>query len=70
MIHQGFNTSVAPITNCMRKGKFRWNEAVRKAFEEIKCKMNKANVLSHLNFSKVFEVACNAPNVDIDGLLS
>ena len=54
----------------MRKGKFRWNEAVRKAFEEIKCKMNKANVLSHLNLSKVFEVACNAPNVGIDGLLS
>lgn len=51
---------MTPITAYMKKGEFYWTPAVTRAFEAIREKMTKALVLRHSDFSKVFEVACNA----------
>ncbi|XP_038975300.1 uncharacterized protein LOC103717641 [Phoenix dactylifera] len=57
---KGFSTIMAPITDCIRKGAFEWTKASNRAFEEIKTLMTSAPVLRLPDFSKVFEVACDA----------
>ena len=61
---------MAPIIDCMKKNQFVWTKAATKAFEEVKKRLTEAPVLQLPNFSKVFEVACNASNVGIGGMLS
>ena len=67
---KGFSTIVAPITDCIRKGEFFWTKAAHKAFLELKDRMTQAPILRLPDFSKVFEVACDASGVGIGGLLS
>lgn len=64
---QGFSTIMAPITDNMKNGEFSWRKAAMKAFKEIKTKMTKALVMRLPDFSKVFEVACNASSIRIKG---
>ena len=67
---KGFSTIVAPITDCIRKKKFEWTRIANRAFLDVKDKMTHAPILRLPDFSKVFEVACDASGVGIGGVLS
>ena len=65
-----FITIMAPITECLKNMEFQWSNDASQAFREIKVKMTEVPVLRYLDFTKVFEVACDASSVGIDGVLS
>lgn len=48
------------VTDCIKKGEFSWTKAVAKAFAKIKSRMTFALVMRLPDFTKVFEVACDA----------
>ena len=64
---QGFNTIVAPMTDCVQKEDFVWTKVTSKAFYELKKKMTEAPILRLPNFSKAFEIACDVSGVGIGG---
>lgn len=66
----GFSSIVAPVTEYMKKGEFRWKKAATKTFQKIKFWMTEALVMHLPDFFEVFKVACDASGVGIGGVLS
>ena len=67
---QSFSSVTAPITDCLKHELLQWTEAAEQAFDRLKALMTQAPVLRLPDFSKVFEVACDASGVGIGGVLS
>jgi len=65
-----FNTIAAPLNELVKKGvDFKWGIDQTKAFETLKENLIKALVLALPNFSKTFEIECDASNVGIGVVL-
>jgi len=49
-----FRSLLAPITECLKRGSFKWTQAVQRAFEEEKQRLCRTPVLALPNFEDLF----------------
>ena len=65
-----FSSIMAPITSCMREGKFEWTQAATEAFNLIKERLTTAPILVLPDFSVTFELHCDASKLGVGTILS
>ena len=58
------------ITDCLKKCEFVWSNVAAKVFVEIKVRMISAPFMRLPAFFKIFEVACDASDIGIGGVLA
>ncbi|XP_056850830.1 uncharacterized protein LOC130500129 [Raphanus sativus] len=67
---QNFSTLAAPLTEVIKKNVgFKWGPAQEEAFEILKGKLTNAPLLVLPDFSKAFEIECDASGVGIGAVL-
>jgi hypothetical protein len=65
-----FSTIAAPLNELTKKGVvFKWGEPQEKAFQELKKNLTEAPLLVLSDFTKTFEVECDASGIEIGGVL-
>ncbi|KAI0522935.1 hypothetical protein KFK09_005324 [Dendrobium nobile] len=60
-----FSTIAAPLTELLKASTFSWTSEAQLSFEELRRKMTTTPVLRLPDFSKLFQVECDASNVGI-----
>ena len=66
---KNFSTIIAPITECTNKGKCEWNAEAQQAFDTIKELMCRASILKLPDFTKLFELECDACGTGVGTVL-
>jgi hypothetical protein len=65
-----FSTNAAPLNELTKKGiMFKWSEPQENAFHELKKRLTEAPLLVLSDFTKTFEVECDASRIGIGGVL-
>ena len=67
---KNFSAIMAPITDSLKSEGFQWIPVATKASTEMKKMMTEAQVMHLPDFSKAFEITCDALRLAIGGVLS